>query len=138
MKNKLYTYHPAQGEAKDYTSIYFTPTELKDKILTHHRRPIVRVRCIDTNKVVIRNVRGLALQGLTMTNCTVDYITSKELGLKKGGQVAIEKTNIVDKYFRFFYYSPDSNVRLTYVLFILATIMAVASIFIGLYSIFGI
>ena len=134
MKKNIYKYIASNNGIKDYNSIYFTPVELTNEIMSHHKRPLVRVRSVETGKTVIRTVRGIALEGLTKENCTIDYITAKELGLKDGDLIRIEKVNFVDKYFRFFYYSPESAVRLTYGLFIIATIMATVSISIGIYQ----
>ncbi len=112
-------------------TIYFNNNELKGLIQSESKRPLVKITHKD--KSIIRKIRGY--NEVKKEQALLDYTSAREIGSPNEGEcVTISKANFFDKHLYYFLKHPKEELRISYYLFLLSTLLAFISITLAIIS----
>ena len=113
-------------------TIYFNNKELEGLIESENKRPLVKIEYKGNS--IIRKIRGH--HKLKKEQALLDYTSVREIGYPDiNERVTISKANFFDKYLSYFLKHPKEELRLSYYLFLLSTMLAFISITLAVISI---
>ena len=121
-------------EKLDCSAVYVHPSVLADKIKAHYKRPIVKVICLKSKKIILRKLRAKSEHGLTADVLGIDHISLLELHASEGDQVELKNVNFWSRYVTYYCKHPDEDIRGAWLYFILSFLLGLISLFLTIYS----
>jgi hypothetical protein len=121
-------------EEMDYSAIYLQPKVMEGLIESHHKRPIIKVTSQATGKSIYRKIRGKAVEGVSKDYIGIDNISLKELNIKDGEFVSIEKANLFHRFVTYYRKNPNEDVRGAWWYFTIGFFLSLLSMIISLLS----